>query len=223
MRLAALFSGGKDSTYAIHLAKKMGYEIKYLATVHSKNPESYMFHTVNVGLTFLQSQAMNINLVSKESEGKKEEEVHDIEVLLRGLDVDGLLCGAIESEYQKKRVEEVCEKLNLKLVAPMWKKEPQVLMEDMLKENFKIMIVGVAAQGLDKKWLGKIIDKNSLEELKKLNEKFGIHLAGEGGEFETFVLDCPLFSRKLEILDSEVRWEDSSGFYIIKDAKLVEK
>ncbi len=223
MKLAALFSGGKDSTYSILLAKKMGHDVNYLVTVNSKNPESYMFHTTNIGLTFLQSQLMNIRLVSKNSEGKKEEEVKDLKVLLKELDIEGVICGAIESEYQKKRVEEVCKDLRLELIAPLWKEDPKKLLEDMLKNDFKIMVIAVAAEGLNKNWLGKILNEDKIDELVTLNKNLGIHLAGEGGEFETLVLDCPLFSRKLEVTDAEVRWDGNSGSYIIKDAKMVDK
>lgn len=223
MKLAALFSGGKDSTYAIFLAKKMGHEVKYLATVFCKNPESYMFHTANIGLTYIQSQAMNIKLVSKQSEGKKEEEVHDLKVLLEDLDIDGVVCGAMKSEYQRSRVEKICKELNLKLIAPLWKKDSKDLWTGMLKNNFKIIMTAVAAQGLDKNWLGKIIDEERLEKLTELSKEFGIHLAGEGGEFETLVLDCPMFSRKIEVIDSEIDWKDDSGLFIIKDAKLKER
>ena len=118
MNLSALFSGGKDSVFAILKAKQEGHEIKYLATVHSKNPDSYMYHTPNIGLTLLQSEAMNIQLVSKESKGEKEKEVEDLKILLDGLDVEGVVCGAIASNYQKQRVEKVCKELNLKLLTP---------------------------------------------------------------------------------------------------------
>jgi len=223
MRLVALFSGGKDSVYAILKAREEGHEIKNLATICSSNPDSYMYHTPNIGLTLMQSRLMNIQLVSKSSSGLKEKEVEDLKILLNGLDADGLVCGAIASNYQKERIEAVCKELGLKLVAPLWGKDPEELLRSMLKGDFEIIITAVAADGFDESWLGREIDEKCLEDLIKLNKKNGINICGEGGEFETLVLDCPLFSRKLKITKAEKVWKDDSGVYEIKDAKFVDK
>lgn len=223
MRLAALFSGGKDSTYAIQEVMKQGHDIVYLATVSSENPESFMFHTINIGLTFMQSRCMGIQFVSKRSEGVKDEEVHDLEILLKGLNIEGVVCGAVASNYQKERIEKICNKLGLKLFAPLWGKDPEELLRNMVKDGFEIIIVNVAADGFDESWLGRKIDEKTIEDLKKLNEKHGINMVGEGGEMETFVLDCPLFKRKLLVTQFEKKWEDNNGKYIIKDAKFADK
>ena len=223
MKLVALFSGGKDSIMAVLKAKQEGNEIKYLATIHSKNPYSYMYHTPNIGLTLMQSRAMNIQLVSKESSGIKEEEVKDLKILLNNLDVDGVVCGAISSKYQKERVEKVCKELRLKLITPLWNKKPEDLLREMLKEGFEIIITAVAAEGFDENWLGKRIDEGCLKDLIELNKKYGINIVGEGGEMETFVLDCPLFDKKIQITKTEKIWKDNNGIYEIKDAKLIEK
>jgi len=223
MKLVALFSGGKDSTYAIQEVIKQGHEVVFLATVSSENPESFMFHTINIGLTFMQSRCMEIQFVSKRSEGIKEEEINDLEVLLKGLDVEGVVCGAVASKYQKERVEKVCKKLGLELITPLWAKNPEELLREMVKDGFEIIIVDVAADGFDESWLGRKIDEKTIDDLKKLNKKYGINMVGEGGEMETFVLDCPLFKRKLEITEVEKKWEDNRGKYIIKDAKFADK
>ena len=223
MKLVALFSGGKDSTYAIQEAIKEGHKVKYLATVFSENPESFMFHTINIGLTFMQSRVMGIQFISKNSQGKKEQELHDLEVLLKDLDVEGVVCGAVASKYQRDRIEKICKNLGLKLVAPLWGKDPEELLRNMVKDGFEIIIVDVAADGFDESWLGRKIDEETIEDLKKLNEKNKVNIVGEGGEMETFVLDCPLFSRKLEITQAEKIWEGDKGKYIIKDAKFADK
>jgi len=223
MRLAALFSGGKDSTYALYLAKKRGYKIAYLATVISKNPDSYMYHTENVGTTMFLSSALGIQLSTKVSFGEKEKEVDDLRILLKGLDVEGVVCGAIESEYQKKRVKMVCKELGKKLFTPLWHKDNEKYLRKMVKDKFVVMIVKVAADGFDESWLGRIIDAKCIDDLIKLKEKHGISIVGEGGEYETIVLDCPLFQKKVEVTDSEKKWEGNSGSFIIKNAKFVDK
>ena len=223
MKLVALFSGGKDSVYAILKSKEEGHEVEKLATVCSENPDSYMYHTPNIGLTFMQSRLLGMQLVSKKSSGEKEKEVEDLKILLSNLDIEGVTCGAIASKYQKERVEKVCKELGLKLVAPLWGKNPKELLRNMLKEGFEIMITAVAADGFDESWLGRIIDEKCLQDLIELNKKHGINVCGEGGEFETLVLDCPLFSKKLEITKAEKVWKDNSGIYKINDAKFVDK
>jgi diphthine-ammonia ligase len=223
MKVIALISGGKDSIYAIYKAKQAGHDIKYVATIHSKNPDSYMYHTPNIGLTFMQSRIMGMQLVSKETLGIKEQEVKDLEILLKNLDAEGVVCGAIASKYQKDRVEKVCKELGLKLISPLWGKNPEKLLREMLKDSFEIIITAVAAEGFDESWLGRKIDEKCIKDLQRLEKKYGISIVGEGGEFETLVIDCPLFAKKLEITKAEKVWKDNSGIYEIKDAKFVEK
>jgi diphthine-ammonia ligase len=222
MKLAALFSGGKDSTYSIYLAKQAGHEVKYLATVISENPDSFMYHTPNIGMTFLQSQCLGIQLISIRSSGEKEKEVGDLKKLLKGLQIDGVLAGAIASKYQYERVKKVCEGLLLKVETPLWGIDQGKLLKKMIEAGFEIILTAVAAEGLGEKWLGRKIDLKALKELKRINKKYGINIAGEGGEYESLVLDCPLFKRKIEITDSEKVWDKktNSGKLLIKDARL---
>lgn len=225
MRLAALFSGGKDSTFSIYLAKQEGHEVKYLGTVISENPDSFMYHTPNIGMAFLQSQCLGIQLVSVKSSGEKEKEVGDLKSLLKGLQVDGVLAGAIASKYQYGRVKKVCDELSLKVVTPLWGMNQEELVKKMIESGFEIIITAVAAEGLGRSWLGRKIDSKALKELKELNKKHGINIAGEGGEYESLVLDCPLFKKRIEVTDSEEVWDEKtgSGKLIIKDAKLADK
>ncbi len=182
-----------------------------------------MYHTPNIGLTLIQAEAMKIQLASKESKGEKEKEIEDLKILLEGLGVEGVVCGAIASNYQKQRVEKVCKELNLKLLSPLWEMDQEKLLRDIIENKFEVIITAVAAEGFDESWLGRKIDEECIKDLIELKEKFSINIAGEGGEFETVVLDCPLFIRKILITESEKRWEGNNGMLDVKDAKLVEK
>jgi ABC transporter with metal-binding/Fe-S-binding domain ATP-binding protein len=203
MKLATLFSGGKDSVYASYLAKKQGHEIVCLITIHSKNKESYMFHTPNIKKTKHQAEAMNLPLIIHKTEGKKEEELKDLEnaikKAIKKYKIEGITTGALHSEYQASRIQNICDKLKIKCINPLWHKEEISYLNELLKNKFKIIIIGVFAYPLDKSWLGRKIDKKFIEDVKKLKEKYKIHAAGEGGEFETFVLNCPLFKKELKI------------------------
>jgi ABC transporter with metal-binding/Fe-S-binding domain ATP-binding protein len=198
MKVAALFSGGKDSAYAVHYAQQQGYDVTCLLSVVSKNKESYMYHTLNIERVPEQARAMGLKLYQLETEGVKEEEVGDLKVMLEYLKgeegIEGVVSGALASEYQKTRVERVCHELGLASISPLWHVEPEAYMRMLIAAGFDARIAGVFADGLDKGWVGKRIDEVTLQKLKRLR----IHLAGEGGEYETTVLDGPGFKERLE-------------------------
>jgi ABC transporter with metal-binding/Fe-S-binding domain ATP-binding protein len=203
MKVGILFSGGKDSVYSAYLAKKRRHKIACLISIHSKNKESYMFHTPNIKETVKQAKSMNIPLIIQKTKGVKEEELNDLESVIKQAiekyKIQGIVTGAIHSVYQSSRIQKLCYKLNIKCLNPLWQKNEIEYLNELIKDKFKVIIIGVFAYPLDKSWLGRKIDKEFIEETKKLKEKYKIHPAGEGGEFETFVLNCPLFKKELKI------------------------
>ena len=214
MKLGALFTGGKDSTYAIYLAERMGHSISCLISIKSQNQESYMFHTPSIDSVVKQAEVMELPLILKITPGKKEKELIELEEAIKEakekFQIEGIITGAIASVYQASRIEKICKKLNLKVVNPLWHKNQLGLLEELIKNNFKIVITAVAAYPLNEKWLGKVIDEKFIEDVKVLQEKYGINPAGEGGEFETLVVNCPLFSRELKIVGKKISGEGNS-------------
>ena len=214
MKLATLFSGGKDSTFATYLAKKEGYEIACLISVISENKDSYMFHTPSISKTKKQAEVMKIPLMVQKTSGKKEEELEDLKKVIKKAKekykIEGIITGAAESIYHASRIQKICDELDLECFNPLWQKNQFKLLNDLLKNKFEIIIVSVSAYPLDKSWLGRKIDKKFIEEVKELYEKYKIHPAGEGGEFETFVLNCPLFKKKLKVTSKEISGEKNS-------------
>jgi len=227
MKVAVLFSGGKDSTYAMHRAMEQGREIVCLVSLRSKNPDSYMFHVPNIDMVKEQSKAIGIPILFRSTEGIKEKELKDLRNVLleakKKYNIEGVVSGAVASEYQRYRVETVCADLGLKSIAPLWHLDPKRYMTDFINDGFKALIVSVAADGFSKDWLGKPINLETLEDLQKLHDKFGIHIGGEGGEIETFVTDGPIFKKKIEIEDAEKVWNHDAGVYVIKKFKLAKK
>jgi len=222
MRLAALTSGGKDSIYAIQLAMREGHEITDLVTIEPDRDDSYMFHSANIHMVDLISRSSGIPLTTQTTPGLKEKELEDLEIALEHLDIEGVVVGAIESEYQASRVRRICNTLGIEMVAPLWHVEPELLMRDMVWV-MDIMIVHVSAMGLDEAWLGRTIDDTAIDALIDLYRRYGIHICGEGGEYETLVLDAPLYRSKIEILDAEITWGGDRGIYQVKDARLIGK
>lgn len=203
MKLGVLFSGGKDSTYSALLAKKEGYEISCLISLWSKNKDSFMFHTPAIELTKKQSECMKIPLIIQETEGEKENELKDLEkaikLAVKKYGIKGVVTGAVESVYQASRVQKICNKLKIECFNPLWQKNQIEILEDLIKNNFEVVISGVAAYPLDKKWVGRAIDKKFVEEIRVLSDKYKINPAGEGGEFESLVVNCPLFKKRLNV------------------------
>jgi ABC transporter with metal-binding/Fe-S-binding domain ATP-binding protein len=204
MKLALLLSGGKDSVYAGYLAKtKFKHDVVCCISIISKNKESYMFHTPSISKVKFQAKLMKIPLITKETSGKKEIELKDLELAIetakKKYKIEGVITGAIQSVYQASRIQKICNKLNLEVFNPLWQTDALTYLKDLIKNKFKVILTGVFAYPLNQSWLGKEINKEFIEDIKKLNEKYKISLIGEGGEFETFVLNCPLFKKELKI------------------------
>jgi len=223
LRVAALVTGGKDSILALYRAQQMGHTVEVLATMISERDDSYMFHFPNIHLTDHISCALEIPFVKAGTSGIKEKELEDLERLLASLNVEGVVSGAIQSSYQKERIGRICEELGLESVTPLWHEDPLDLMNELIDLRFRVIIVGVYAFGLDRSWLGKEINTETLEKLVELNEKYQISLVGEGGEYESLVLDAPLFKKRIEIVETETNYENNRGVLVIKEAKLVNK
>ena len=202
-KIGILFSGGKDSTYAAWLAKKEGYEISCLISLWSKNQDSFMFHTPAIELTKKQAELMGIPLIIQETKGEKEVELKDlekaIELAIKKYKIQGIVTGAVESVYQASRIQKICDKLKIECFNPLWKKNQIEILEDLIKNKFEVIISGVAAYPLDEKWIGREINKKYIGEVGVLSEEYKINPAGEGGEFESLVVNCPLFKKRLNI------------------------
>ena len=225
MKLASLFSGGKDSVYSIFLAKKQNHEIKCLLSVFPKSDESHLLHYPNLSLTSLQSQSMQIpQLVIKSDSENINHEIKLLEkILISAIDkykIEGLVHGGIQSQFQKEKFENLCHKLNLQVIAPLWNRNSLEYMNELISSNFIFIITSVSSGGLDDSWLGKVISRTDILDLYTLSQKFGFNLNFEGGEAETFVVDCPLFSHPIKINEGKTIWDGYRGRFEIVDARL---
>jgi ABC transporter with metal-binding/Fe-S-binding domain ATP-binding protein len=200
MKAAILFSGGKDSCLALHLAAQK-YEIKYLLSVIPESEDSWMFHKPDMRLLGKQAEMLDIELVVVRSKGEKEKELRDLEKLIKKVSekVDVIVVGGIASSYQGKRVKKICKELGIGFYAPLWDFKGERVWKELLKKKFEIIISKISCEGLGKEWLGKIIDKKKLKELKRLGEKYRFRIDFEGGEAETAVLFMPEFKKHIKI------------------------
>jgi predicted ATP pyrophosphatase (TIGR00289 family) len=224
MRVAVLATGGKDSTLVLHrVLKERGYEVKYLACMIPLREDSWMFHYPNIRLIDLFAEAVGIPLVKAETLGIKEKEVEDLKRLIAELDVEAIVSGAIASNYQKTRIEKICKQLGLRSIMPLWHSDLQVMLREILDLDFEVIITGVYAHGFTREWLGRKIDETAVADLMELNRQYGVSLVGEGGEYETLVLDAPFFKRRIRIVEAEKIWKDQSGYFLVTKARLENK
>jgi len=226
MRVGVLFSGGKDSTLALIKASRE-HKIECLISMISENPESYMFHVPNIFLTKYQAEAMGIPIIQKFTKGEKEKELNDLKKAIKEakekFGIEGIVTGAIKSNYQYSRIKKICDELNLELISPLWQMDEAEELKEVLREGIKAIIVSVSAYPLTKDFLGKEIDETIVKKFIDFGEKFGFNPSGEGGEYETFVIDAPIFKKRISIEDFEIVWEGNSGYLKIKNFIMVDK
>ncbi len=199
MKVAVLFSGGKDSCYSLFWTLTQGFD-PILITI---KPERYsmMFHHPNIDKTALQAKALGIKQYFLETDDAHWYE--RLKSLLKKLRVEGIAAGAVASEYQRRRIERLGEELGIPTHTPLWHKEDE-LMQEVLK-YFETYITAVAAEGLDEKWLGEKFEKLVAAKIKNT------HPFLEGGEGETFVANAPFFKKRIEIKSWKKKWDKTRG------------
>ncbi|NXX89798.1 DPH6 ligase, partial [Centropus bengalensis] len=232
--LSFSYSGGKDSCYNMMQCVAAGHQIVALAnlrpaenTGQTDELDSYMYQTVGHHAIDLYADALDLPLYRGFIKGTsvntgrvyttcQEDEVEDLYHLLKLVkdkeEVEGVSVGAILSDYQRVRVEDVCRRLNLQPLAYLWRQNQEILLKEMISSNIQAIIIKVASFGLDPdKHLGKTLEQME-PYLLELNEKYGVHVCGEGGEYETFTLDCPLFKKKIVVDSAKVVVHSADAF-----------
>ncbi len=214
----SLISGGKDSIYAMYIAMQQGIDIKKIVNII---PEefSFMYHFPNVHMVDYISRSIGIDLL----QFRISDDPNELKKILSKFNENVIVSGAIESEYQKTRLEMISHDLNKIHYSPLWRKNPYQLLYEIIIAGFRAIIISVSAEGLDENFLGKEIDFELINKLKKLNERYGIHPSGEGGEYETLVLDGPIFRERIKIIENEIIWKGNYGIFNITKAEFQKK
>lgn len=221
MRVAALYSGGKDSTYAVYVAQQRGWDVARLISILPEDPASMLYHVPDLHVVPLLAEAMGIPLVQEGAGAGEAAELDALRRALAGASVDAVVVGAIASDYQHARVNAVAHDLGLRVFAPLWRLDPRRLLMEYVDAGIEAVFTGVSAEGLGREWLGRPLDRAAAGDLLELHRRVGLSPCGEGGEFETLVTHAPFFSRRLEIVRADATWDGSSGVYEIREARLV--
>ena len=199
MKVAVLSSGGKDSSAALWWAMCKGWDVSHIVTVLVEGDDSWMFQIPGTSIVERQARIMGIDWVPVKTQGEQELEIDDLHNALSKLGLDGIVAGALRSDYQKTRLERMCERLGIHSFTPLWHQPELIHMRGLVDNGFKVMITGIAADGLGEDWLGKVLDSDSLEKLEQLAAKYRFHIDGEGGEYETLVVGGPHMPTDLDI------------------------
>jgi ABC transporter with metal-binding/Fe-S-binding domain ATP-binding protein len=223
VKVAALVSGGKDSVLALHCAQTTGWDVTHVVTVRSRADDSYMFHVPNTDLAPLIAEAIGAPLVEVHTHGQKEAEIEDLEIALAGLAIDGFVSGALASEYQRTRLERVGHRLGIRSFTPLWHKDAAQVLATVAAPGWDVRFAAVAAEGLGEHWLGRRVTREAIAELRALHAKHGLHIGGEGGEYETLVLDAPCYQRRIEVARATSDWRRDGGTWRVEEARLAEK
>ncbi|MDR0778500.1 MAG: diphthine--ammonia ligase [Methanomassiliicoccaceae archaeon] len=222
MRLASLYSGGKDSTLSLYITEPMGHDVAYIVNIVSNSDDSMIFHVPNANMVPLLAGSMGKELITASTKGDEKDDMEALRTALKGLNIDGVVTGAVWSDYQWDRINAICEELGLVCLSPLWKKDQDIVMKELIDSGIKAIIVGVYADGLDDSWLGKDVG-SSYSDLMSIRSKNKISVIGEGGEFETLTIDSPLQRSILKITEYEKQWNGHSGTLHVKNAVLTPK
>jgi len=222
MRLASLYSGGKDSSFSLYLAEQMGHDVPYIVNIRP-GKGSWIFHVPNQDMVPLLARSMKKTLRTVSTDGTEEGDMNALRSALSGLDVEGVVIGAVWSDYQWERINTVCGELGLNVFAPLWRKDQRIVMNELIDSGIEAVVVGAYADGLSEKWLGRTIDRHAEKELLALSGRYGISIIGEGGEYESLTLDSPMQDSALRINRSEKEWKNGAGTMTVTDAVLVPK
>lgn len=221
LRAAVLFSGGKDSVYSAYIAQQQCLDVRTTLTIAPDRPDSLMFHVPNIEMAAAVSSAMRLPNRTFNAFGAEELDV--LKEVVRSADVDALITGAIASDYQTSRINGICDELDVRVFSPLWHKNEEKLLREIRSAGFRIVVIGVFANGLERDWLGRELTPEAIDELISISREKGIHVSGEGGELETMTLDGPNFSRTIEIVSSEELWKRDSGILKIHAVRLLRK
>ncbi len=225
MKVAVLYSGGKDSTFAIDAVLKKGWEIEYLLSVKPSRKDCFLFHYATVEHTKELAKILGIKHIFTTCDvADTIQEAQIVKEIIIKNPVDAVVLGGVGLQVtQLTSIQKALLPYGIETFAMHAGEEHDKVMEEALKAGYEIIITQVASDGLGK-WLGKKLTLENFEQFKKDSEKFGFHIGGEGGYYDTLVVDGPIFSKRLALGEMEITMDDEyCGHVTVKNVKVVEK
>ena len=217
MKIAVSWSGGKDSAFALYLAKQQGHEVVNLLTM-MVSAEKSVFHLIRSAILDAQADAMGIHMIKKEvSNETYEDAFKKVLAELNAQGVEGLVTGDIceVAGHEDGWLKRVCCEMGLKPIRPLWLGDTKQIFLDYINAGFKATVVRTNLNKLGVEWLGRVLDRSFYDEILKLDN---VDPCGERGEYHTIVTDGPCFKKKIEIIEAQKHKLDNNfGYLEIKE------
>ena len=226
MDVAVLYSGGKDSTYAIEYCMKKNWNIKYLLSVKPSRTDCYLFHYATVEHTRELAKILGIRhvLVGCDVADPAQEANIVKNVVLSNERVDAVVLGGVGlQETQIKSLQEALLPFKIEVFASHAGLDSYDLLKEMISKGYEIIITEVASDGLTEKHLGFKLNKDTFDYFNKLSQKYGFEILGEGGYYNSLVVDGPIFKKRLAILNEKKVMNGSSGYLEVNEVAVVDK
>ena len=224
-----MYSGGKDSTYAIEYCQNKGWNIRYLISIKPNRKDCYLYHFATVEITKELSKILGYKqfyLPCTVANPKKEAEIvkNLVQEQQKTERIDALVLGGVGlQETQLRSLQNALFPLKVEVFASHAGEDHELIFRDMISKDYKIIITQIATDG-GKKWLGKEVNKANFEDFKKDSQKYGFHIGLEGGYMDSLVTDAPIFNKKLEIINSKNIFESEyNGYVEVNNYKITEK
>ncbi|MHA2053186.1 MAG: Dph6-related ATP pyrophosphatase [Candidatus Hodarchaeales archaeon] len=225
MKVTCLVSGGKDSIYSLWCALHQ-FEVTSIITVQTKQSNSQLYHVPNSSQVSIIAKMLNIPLINVNlvKEDWKDETFKLTRAIIESKS-EAIITGGIRSEFQRFRFNRAAQKANVKCFNPLWRLSPRKLINEMILNKFEILIISVSSMGFGRSLLGKKLTTETISELQSNEFISDLALLGEGGEYESFVVDAPFYPKKIKIVESIIHWDEyrEEGFLEIVRTKLVHK
>ncbi len=208
MRVSCLVSGGKDSIYALWCALHQ-YEVVSIINFESDKSESLLFHIPNSKHVTLIAEMFSIPLISvKIKSDDLKEEIEQLVDAIRKSETEAIITGGIRSEFQRYHFNRAALLANVKCFNPLWRLSPELIIQDLINNRFEIILISVSSMGLDQNFLGKRLTPRLISKIREKSHGSDLAITGEGGEYESFVLDAPFFPSRIVIQESQIHWDE---------------
>jgi len=219
MKVFSSWSGGKESCLACYKALSTGFDVSYLLNFISEDGTRSRAHGISSDLIALQAKAIGIPIIQvKSSWGGYEEKFKEAVEELKENGVKGGIFGDIDLPEHREWVDRVCSEVEVASIEPLWGNDPREILKEFVNAGFKAIVIKVKADWFGKEWVGRELNEQFINDLPE-----EIHPCGEHGEYHTFVVDGPLFQRRIDITKSDKKLKDGSWLLDISEYKMSEK
>ncbi|UCD55427.1 MAG: diphthine--ammonia ligase [Candidatus Omnitrophota bacterium] len=222
MKAFISWSGGKETALSCYKAiQNRHIQVSYLLNMISEDGKHSRSHGVSSKLLKLQAEAIGIPIIQRRTAWKGYEgEFKKAVSRLKEKGVDTGIFGDIDLQEHRDWIERVCKDIGIKPVLPLWKKKREELLKEFIRVGFETIVISVRADILGKEWLGRHVNEDFINDLKK---KEHIDLCGEAGEYHTLVVSGPIFKKNIMILNAKKIKNGKHWFLDILDYEITEK